>query len=119
MGSVSARWMLNTKRVATGADQSSCLADSWSRGGERAVSAAATITSRKLHEDVAFRVLAGDNFSAHRTLREFHALHLNEFTELFTQVVRLACEMGLVKLGAIAVDGTKIKTNASRHKAMR
>jgi transposase/IS5 family transposase len=74
--------------------------------------------AKKLHEDVAFRVLAADNFPAHRTIRDFRALHLSEFTELFTQVVRLAREMGLVKLGTIAVDGTKIKANASRHKAM-
>lgn len=56
-----------------------------------------------------FRVLAADNFPAHRTIREFRALHLNEFTELFVQVVRLAREMGLVKLGTIVVDGTKIQ----------
>ena len=74
--------------------------------------------ARKLHEDVAFRVLGADNFPAHRTIREFRALHLSEFTDLFVQVVRLAREMGLVKLGTIAVDGTKIKANASRHKAM-
>jgi transposase len=74
--------------------------------------------ARKLHEDVAFRVLGADNFPAHRTIRDFRALHLKEFTELFVQVVRLAREMGLVKLGTIAVDGTKIKANASRHKAM-
>ena len=74
--------------------------------------------AKKLHEDVAFRVLAAENFPAHRTIREFRALHLNEFTDLFVQVVRLAREMGLVKLGTIAVDGTKIKANASRHKAM-
>jgi transposase/IS5 family transposase len=74
--------------------------------------------ARKLHEDVAFRVLAADNFPAHRTIRDFRALHLKEFTQLFTQVVRLAREMGLVKLGTIAVDGTKVKANASRHKAM-
>jgi transposase/IS5 family transposase len=74
--------------------------------------------AKKLHEDVAFRVLAADNFPAHRTIRDFRALHLAEFTELFVQVVRLAREMGLVKLGTIAVDGTKIKANASRHKAM-
>lgn len=74
--------------------------------------------ARKLHEDIAFRVLGADNFPAHRTIRDFRALHLSEFTELFTQVVRLAREMGLVKLGTIAVDGTKIKANASRHKAM-
>lgn len=74
--------------------------------------------ARKLHEDVAFRVLAAENFPAHRTIRDFRALHLVEFVELFAQVVRLAREMGLVKLGTIAVDGTKIKANASRHKAM-
>lgn len=74
--------------------------------------------ARKLHEDVAFRVLAAENFTAHRTIREFRAVHLNEFTELFTQVVRLARETGLVKLGTIAVDGTEIKSNASRHTAM-
>ncbi|MEI8159094.1 MAG: IS1182 family transposase [Burkholderiales bacterium] len=74
--------------------------------------------AKKLNEDVAFRVLAADNFPAHRTIRDFRALHLDEFTELFVQVVRLAREMGLVKLGTIAVDGTKIKANASRHKAM-
>jgi transposase len=74
--------------------------------------------ARKLHEDVAFRVLAARNFPAHRTIREFRALHLKELGELFVQVVRLAREMGLVKLGTIAVDGTKVKANASRHKAM-
>ena len=84
--------------------------------------ATGTFSSRKiaskLHEDIAFRVLAASNFPAHRTIREFRARHLAEFTELFVQVVRLAREMGLVKLGTIAVDGTKIKANASRHKAM-
>jgi len=74
--------------------------------------------ARKLHDDVAFRVLAADNFPAHRTISDFRAFHLKELGELFVQVVRLAREMGLVKLGTIAVDGTKIKANASRHKAM-
>jgi len=74
--------------------------------------------AKKLFEDVAYRVLAAENFPAHRTIRDFRALHLSEFTELFIQVVRLAREMGLAKLGTIAVDGTKIKANASRHKAM-
>jgi transposase len=74
--------------------------------------------ARKLHEDVAFRVLAARNFPAHRTIRDFRAFHLKELSELFVQVVRLAREMGLVKLGTIAIDGTKVKANASRHKAM-
>ncbi len=72
----------------------------------------------KLHEDVAFRVLAAGNFPAHRTLSDFRALHLKELSDLFLQVVKLAQECGLVRLGTIAVDGTKIKANASRHKAM-
>lgn len=74
--------------------------------------------AKKLHEDVAFRVLAAGNFPAHRTIRDFRAFHLKELSDLFVQVVRLAREMGLVKLGTIAVDGTKLKANASRHKAM-
>jgi transposase len=74
--------------------------------------------ARKLHEDVAFRVLAARNFPAHRTIRDFRAFHLKELSDLFVQIVRLAREMGLVKLGTIAVDGTKVKANASRHKAM-
>jgi len=74
--------------------------------------------ARKLHEDVAFRVLGAGNFPAHRTIRDFRAFHLRELSELFVQVVRLAREMGLVKLGTIAVDGTKLKANASRHRAV-
>jgi transposase len=73
--------------------------------------------ARKLHEDMALRVLAAGNFPAHRTIRDFRAFHLKELSELFAQVVRLAREMGLVKLGTIAVDGTKVKANASRHEA--
>lgn len=74
--------------------------------------------ARKLHEDVAFRVLAAGNYPKHRTICDFRAFHLAELAALFVQVVRLARECGLVKLGTIAVDGTKIKANASRHKAM-
>lgn len=74
--------------------------------------------ARKLHEDIAFRVLGAGNFPAHRTLSDFRALHLPELAALFVQVVKLARECGLVKLGTIAVDGTKVKANASRHKAM-
>ncbi len=74
--------------------------------------------ARKLHEDVAFRVLAAGNYPAHRTICDFRAFHLKELSDLFVQVVKLARECGLVKLGTIAVDGTKIKANASRHKAM-
>ena len=74
--------------------------------------------ARKLHEDVAFRVLAADNFPAHRTISDFRVNHLDALAGLFVQVVKLAQECGLVKLGTIAIDGTKVKANASRHKAM-
>ena len=84
--------------------------------------ATGTFSSRKLaaklHEDVALRVLAAENYPAHRTFSDFRALHLQELAALFVQVVRLAHECGLVKLGTVAVDGTKLKANASRHKAM-
>lgn len=74
--------------------------------------------ARRLHEDVAFRVLAAENYPAHRTICDFRALHLAELAGLFVQVLKLARELGLVKLGTVAIDGTKIKANASRHKAM-
>ena len=73
---------------------------------------------RRLHEDLAFRLLGAGNFPKHRTIRDFRALHLKELADLFVQVVKLAQEMGLVKLGTVAIDGTKIKANASRHKAI-
>ena len=74
--------------------------------------------SRKLHEDVAFRFLAAENFPAHRTLCDFRHDHLCDLQGLFTQVVRLAREAGVVKLGTVALDGSKVKANASRHKSM-
>jgi len=75
--------------------------------------------SGRLEEDVAFRVLGSGNFPAHRTIREFRQLHLAEFSALFVQIVQLAREAGLVKLGRIGIDGTKFKANASKRKAMR
>lgn len=74
--------------------------------------------AQKLKEDVAFRVLGANNFPAHRTLREFRQLHLQELSELFVKVVKLAREAGLVKLGRLGVDGTKLRANASKRKAM-
>ena len=72
----------------------------------------------KLREDVAFRVLGAGNFPAHRTIADFRKLHLEEFGNLFVQVVRMAREAGLVKMGTVAVDGTKMRANASKRKAM-
>lgn len=64
--------------------------------------------ARKLHENVASRVLAAGNFPAHRAIRDFRAFHLKELSELFVQVIRLARETGPVKLGTIAEEGTKV-----------
>ena len=74
--------------------------------------------ARKLEEDVAYRVLAAGNFPAHRTIAEFRQQHLAAFEALFVQVVRVAREAGVVQLGALAIDGTKVKAAASKRKAM-
>ena len=74
--------------------------------------------AKKLEEDVAYRVLAADNFPAHRTIADFRQQHLAAFETLFVRVVQIAREAGVVQLGSLAVDGTKIKANASKHKAM-
>ena len=63
-------------------------------------------------------MLGAGNFLKHRTISDFRAPHFKELSELFVQVVKLAGELGLVKLGTAAIDGTKIQANASRHKAM-
>ena len=74
--------------------------------------------ARKLEEDVAYRVLAAGNFPAHRTIAEFRQQHLAAFEAVFVQVVQIAREAGVVQLGAVAVDGSKVKATASKHKAM-
>ena len=84
--------------------------------------ASGVFSSRKIatrmQEDVAFRMLGANNAPAHRTIREFRQLHITECSALFVQVVRLAKETGLVKLGRLGVDGTKVRASASKHKAM-
>jgi transposase len=74
--------------------------------------------ARKLEEDVAYRVLAAGNFPAHRTIADFRQQHLAAFEAVFVQVVQIAQEAGVLRLGAVVVDGTKVKANASKHKAM-
>jgi transposase len=74
--------------------------------------------ARKLEEDVAYRMLAAGNFPAHRTIAEFRQQRLAAFDALFVQVVRIAREAGVVQLGTLAIDGTKVKASASKHKAM-
>ena len=79
-------------------------------------------SSRKImqacQERLTYRVITGDDIPDFRTISDFRKLHLKELKRLFVQVLRLCQEAGLVKLGHIALDGTKIKANASRHKAM-
>jgi len=74
--------------------------------------------ARKLEEDVAFRVLAANQRPDFRTLSDFRKQHLPALADLFVQVLKLCQRAGLVKLGHIALDGTKVKANASKHKAM-
>ena len=73
---------------------------------------------KRLCEDVAFRVLAANNTPDFRTISDFRKDHLRALAGLFLQVLKLCQKAGLVKLGHVALDGTKIKANASRHKAM-
>ena len=79
-------------------------------------------SSRKIEtrtfEDVAFRYLSGDQHPDHATIAEFRKRHLEALSGLFTQALLLCSEAGLVKLGHVSIDGTKIKANASKHKAM-
>ena len=63
-------------------------------------------------------MLAAGNFPAHRTLCEFRQRHLDDFGAVFAEVVRLARGMGLAGLGRVSVDGTKVRANASKRKAM-
>jgi transposase len=73
---------------------------------------------RKTHEDVAFRVLAAGNHPDHTRVSEFRRIHSKALAKLFKQVLQLCIEAGLVKLGHVSLDGTKLKANASKHKAM-
>ena len=63
-------------------------------------------------------MLAAGNFPRHRTLCEFRRRHLDDFGAVFAEVVRLARRMGLAGLGRVSVDGTKVRANASKRKAM-
>ena len=73
---------------------------------------------KRTYEDVAFRVLAGNTHPDHSRISEFRRIHLPALSGLFVQVLRLCQKMGMVKLGHVALDGTKMKANASKHKAM-
>lgn len=80
------------------------------------------VSSRQLeratYRDVAFRVIAGGAHPDHTAISEFRRRHLKCLQDLFVQTVRLAQRAGLVKLGRVGLDGTKVKASASKHKAM-
>src|SRR4051795_1161722 len=84
--------------------------------------ATATPSSRKLEErtytDVAVRFLCADQHPDFRPVARFRKRHLDALAELFVQALRLCKQAGLVGLGTLALDGTKLRANASRHKAM-
>ena len=79
-------------------------------------------SSRKIekatYHSVPFRVLCADQHPDHDTIAEFRKRHLKALSGLFVQVLRLCQTVGLVKLGHVALDGTKVRANASKHKAM-
>ena len=74
--------------------------------------------AQRLHEDIAFRVLAANNTPDFRTISDFRKDNLEALSGLFLQVLALCQQAGLVKLGHVALDGTKVKAKASKHKAM-
>lgn len=79
-------------------------------------------SSRKIekasYEEIPYRVLTANQHPDHDTIAAFRRENLQELADLFSQVLRLCQAVGLVKLGHVALDGTKVKANASKHKAM-
>ena len=73
---------------------------------------------KRTHEDIAFRVITGNTHPNYSCISEFRRIHLQALRELFVQVLVLCEEMGLTQLGMVALDGTKMQANASKHKAM-
>jgi len=73
---------------------------------------------RACYEDLAFRVLTGNQQPDHSRISEFRRRNLEALSALFVQILRLCQEAGMVSLGHVALDGTKVQANASKHKAM-
>jgi transposase len=73
---------------------------------------------KRCHVDVACRVIVGQDIPDFRTISDFRKIHLARLEALFVEVLKLCALAGLTKVGAIALDGTKVKANASRHRAM-
>src|SRR3981081_1086905 len=73
---------------------------------------------KRLQEDIPFKVLAAGNEPDFRTISDFRKIHIGTLQGLFEQVLEMALEVGAVKIGRVTLDGTKVKANASKHKAM-
>ena len=73
---------------------------------------------QKTYEDVAFRVLSCDSHPDHSRISDFRKRHLGAISRLFVEFLVMCQDFGLVKLGHVALDGSKVKANASKHKAM-
>jgi transposase len=80
------------------------------------------VSSRKIeracYEDLAFRVLTGNQQPDHSRISESRRRNLDALSDLFVQILRLCQKSGMVSLGYVALDGTKVQGNASKHKAM-
>jgi transposase len=73
---------------------------------------------RRCRTDVGCRIIVGEDIPDFRTISDFRKIHLQQLETLFVEVLKLCALAGLTKVGTIALDGTKVKANASRHKAM-
>ena len=73
---------------------------------------------RATYDSVAFRYLAGNEHPDHDTIAAFRKRFLGQIETLFVEVLKLAHAMGMLKLGTVAIDGTKVHANASRHSAL-
>jgi transposase len=73
---------------------------------------------KRLQEDIPFKVLAAGNEPDFRMISDFRKIHLEALRNLFEQVLAMALQCGSIKLGRVSLDGTKLKANASKHKAM-
>lgn len=84
--------------------------------------ATGVFTSRKLeqatYDSLAFRFICANTHPDHRTISDFRKRFLGEIEQLFVEILLVAQAMGLVKLGTVSLDGTKIKANANKHKAL-
>ena len=84
--------------------------------------ATGVFSSRKIeratYDSVAFRYISANTHPDHDTIANFRKRFLNELTDLFVQILSVAQEMGILKVGKVSLDGTKVKANASKHKAL-